>query len=301
MGTYNTRFITPPKEEEEIYPYRRVWRSIVIESGILTGVVGVIFVLFGLLNLSFPERFLTLANIALALLPAALWVIFSRLAEDGVPQPRQQLTTTFLFGALVAGAVGLPIVDNVIRPETWLPLESVINRVIGFSLTLGILQEGLKFAIVRYTVWSSQTRIRIDTAAYACAVAVGWATTANLQFALETPARLDAMAIRVLAISTSGLAASLFVAYGLAMTWTSERPSIVLLAGSLVAGALVVGLSSAVRASIGNATIGVGGAFDRPLFSLGFVVGIWVVSAGLAYFAFNVADNREALALGADR
>jgi len=298
MSAYNTRFITPPKEEDVVYPYRRVWQSIGVESGLLIAVSSGIFVVFGLLGVSFPERLLRFANLVLALLPAALWVIFSRLAEERVERPRQQLTTTFVMGALVAGAVGLPIMDDVIQASAWLPLQSVINRIIGYTATLGILQESLKFAVIRYTVWTTQTQTRADMVAYGAAVAVGWATMFSLRFALENNAQIEAMALRVLGTTTLSVGASLLVGHGLAQTWLLARPNILLLPSMLLAAALVVGVGTSLGTSLANATLGIEGALSRPFFSLAFAVGFWAIVAGLALFLYNVAERSERLASG---
>lgn len=298
MSAYNTRFITPPKEEEDIYPYRRVWKSLTIESTLLIAITGGVFVVFGLFGLAFPTRFLVVANIALALLPSALWVIFSRLAEERVQRPRQQLTTTFIMGVLVAGAVGMPIMDEVVRAEAWLPLQSVVNRIIGYTATLGAVQEILKFAIIRYMIWTAHTQTRADMVAYSAAVAVGWVTAFNFRFALENLAQIDVMALRVLATTTLSVGASLIVGHGLAQTWLMERPNIFLMPASLISSALVIGIGTSLRASLANATLRVQGAVTRPLFSFIFAVAFWVLIAGLAFFLYNVAERREQLARG---
>jgi RsiW-degrading membrane proteinase PrsW (M82 family) len=298
MSAYNTRFITPPKEEEDIYPYRRVWRSLVIESGLLVVITGGVFVLFGLFGLAFPSRFLGLANVALALLPAILWVIFSRLGEERVQRPRQQLTTTFVMGALVAGAVGMPIVDEVIRADQWLPLQSVINRIIGYTATLGVVQEILKFAVIRYMIWTAHTQTRADMVAYGAAVAVGWVTAFNLRFALENLAQIDVMALRVLGATTLSMGASLIVGHGLAQTWLMERPNIFLMPASVISAALVVGIGTSLGTSLANATLRIQGAVTRPLFSFVFAVVFWLAVAGLAFFLYNVAERSERLSRG---
>ncbi|MDW8172497.1 MAG: hypothetical protein RML73_08430 [Anaerolineae bacterium] len=235
---------------------------------------------------------------ALALLPAALWMIFSRLAEERVLRPRQQLTTTFVMGALVAGAVGMPILDKVVRAEDWLPLQSVVNRIIGYTATLGIVQEALKFAVMRYMVWTAYTQTRADMVAYGAAVAVGWATAFNLRFALDNLAQIDVMALQVLSATTLSIGASLIVGHGLAQTWLLERPNILLLPASLLSSALVVGLGTSLGSSLANATLRIQGAAARPLLSFVFVVVFWLSVAGLAFFLYNVAERSERLMQG---
>ena len=57
MTRYNNpRLLTPPREEEEVYPYRRVWLSIVIEIGVMLGITVALYVMIGYLNMGLgPE------------------------------------------------------------------------------------------------------------------------------------------------------------------------------------------------------------------------------------------------------
>src|SRR5688572_5828122 len=49
VTSYNPRLLTPP-EEEEIYPYRRVWRSLIVETSLLFALTAVLFVLVNFLR-----------------------------------------------------------------------------------------------------------------------------------------------------------------------------------------------------------------------------------------------------------
>ena len=60
MSVYNQRFLTPPDEEEEVDPYRTIWRSFSIENGLLAVLTVAVFVVFGLFKFQVGER-LTLA------------------------------------------------------------------------------------------------------------------------------------------------------------------------------------------------------------------------------------------------
>jgi hypothetical protein len=89
MTRFDSRLITPPREEEEVYPYRRAWRSIALEGIILFGVITALYAATNFFSLQIPSSFNRQINIILALLPALLWLIFSWIPERFVPQPRQ--------------------------------------------------------------------------------------------------------------------------------------------------------------------------------------------------------------------
>src|SRR5215207_3989279 len=106
--------LTPP-EDEEIYPYRRVWTSIGLESGILFLLCAVAYVAFTLIGVTLPALVTQLVNLLLALLPFGLWVALSLWRERRVPQPRQRLLTVALITALAANAVGIPFIMGVFQ------------------------------------------------------------------------------------------------------------------------------------------------------------------------------------------
>ena len=88
MGTNygSANLITPPREEEEIYPYRRAWESVVTEMGVLLVIISLLFIGALFLGIRVPATLAAPVNYALALLPAALWGIFSFVREYSVPE-----------------------------------------------------------------------------------------------------------------------------------------------------------------------------------------------------------------------
>ena len=129
MTTFNPRLLTPPQQEEEIYPYRRVWQSVAIEAVVLFSVTILLYILTNILQVSIPSRFYSTIALALACLPMVLWLYFSWWRERSVSQPRERLLTVAIISALAANAVGVPIVNEFLRVDQWLPLSSAVNRV----------------------------------------------------------------------------------------------------------------------------------------------------------------------------
>jgi len=287
----NPRLITPPREEEEIYPFRRVWRSIIIENGTL---IAIAMVLFGItfLGFSFPQPIFMPLNIALVLLPLALWIIFSYLPELRVQQPRQNLRLIIILSALVANAIGYPIIRDILQVNDWLALASARDRIIGYTVSVGILQEFLKYFIIRMMVWPHDLRNRYDSIAYGAAAAVGYATVLNIQYILENPSSPETVAIRVLGTVGMHLVGSTIVAYGLSELWFSKA-NLLLLPFTLILAALIEGISIPLRAGFNNAALGLTISATRPLFALAFTLIVSVGPMAAMYFLFNVAESRD--------
>lgn len=296
-----SNLITPPREEEEVYPYRRVWRSLVLENGLLTLVVGVAFVVTSFLGVSLPPGARLPFALGMALLPLVLWTILSWWAERFAAQPRQRLGAVMLISALVANAIGLPFIEQTITPDRWLPLQSAGQRILAYTLTVGLVQEFLKYLVLRYTVWGDHLRVRLDAVAYGAASAMGYATLLNLTYVLNNPNVLpDALLVQVYATHVMHLVGSTLLAYGLAALRQADAP-VLLMPAILVTSALVTGLAIPLRSGLSNAPLAIpfdGTRFDlisatRPFLSLGFSVALLMGPLLALAFLFSAAERRD--------
>ncbi len=288
----NTIRTLQPRPEEEVYPYRRVWRSIVIENGILVGVVLALVFIPSFLGIRIPKGLQQPTNILLALLPAILWMIFSRLQERRAIQPRKGLLSVAIVSALVANAVGIPLVKDFLKIDEWLSLSSAIDRIIGYTLTVGMIQELLKYLVIRYVAWPGQFRIRLDGVAFAVASAIGYATVQNLHFAIDYNIAVDSMAQRLLITMAMHIGASVIISYGLAEL-RFGTPSPFMMPFLLGVGAFIVGIAIPVRAGLVNAGFSLNGAFTRPIFGLGFSLVLLVAPIALMAWLYDNAERRE--------
>jgi RsiW-degrading membrane proteinase PrsW (M82 family) len=294
LSTYNTRLITPPKETEDIYPYRRVWRSLIIETGVVIAVVSILVILIELFRVELPTQLINPINYGLAILPFILWFFFSYRAEQVVQQPRPRIMFTFLVTALIATAIGIPVLDTFYEPERWLSTESTFTRILGYTITIGAMQELLKYLILRFTVWETY-ETRLDAIAYGTTAAVAYATVLNIQYILNNPAIPSAMGIRVLAFLVLNLIGSLIVSYGLFETLKKTR-SLLTLPIAFALATLMNGIGITLRSGIMNASLGISVTATRPLFSLGFLIAFWGVMAFLMLFAFSSSERQEKIA-----
>lgn len=297
MSGFSTRLVTPP-EEEDIYPYRRVWRSLGLEVGILFGIGAVIYSLLGLIGLTVPGALQRPLMVVLALLPLLLWAAFSWFAERFAEQPRPHLLVVLVVTMLAANAVGVPLVNDFLQVDRWLPLASAFDRIIGYTFTVGIVHVMLKYAVVRFVAWEQHFRVRLDGPAYALASAVGYVTVLNLHYIAANPtAPLDVVALRVFNTVALEYATSLLIGYGLAEV-TFSQPTPLLLTLLLMLAATVTGIVIPLRAGLVNANLLLGVSAPSPLqgflFSLAVVL---AVSFALGYLIENAdRQDREASA-----
>ena len=291
MSRYNSpSLLTPPREDEEVYPYRRVWPSIFIEVGALFGFVTVLYIAVGILNIGVPGALQQPLNITIALAPLGLWLIFSRLPELRVPQPRSRLTAVLIISALTANAISLPLL-SLIEPEAWLPLAGRIQRIIGYAMTVGVVQELSKYLVVWLLVWPLALRTRLDALAYFAASAIGYVTVANLHL-VTGGAPADVIALRVFSNTVVHLAASSVVAYGLAELRFRSQTFFVM-PFSLLLACMVAGVGISFRTALVSSgfVLGIGGT--RPLFGLIFPLALIIGVLAVVLFLFNTTERRE--------
>lgn len=291
MTISNPRLLTPPREKEEIYPYRRVWRSIVLEGGVVIGAAVALFVAVGIFKVTLPASLTRYLTLPLALLPAILWFIFSWWRERQAVQPRQHLLMVAFIAGLAANAIGVPLVNDFFQVDRWLPLASAVDRIVGYTFAVGLTQEFIKYFVVRYTVWPHDFRTRLDGIAYGAAAAVGYTTVLNLHFVLSNQPTLDVVAARVFATYATQIAASLIVGYGLAEVRFSN-PSPIFLTLTIALAGVITGIAIPIRAGLINTVLSLDVSSPRSIFGLGFSAVLLIVPCVILAFLFDSADRR---------
>lgn len=291
MSRYSSpQLITPPREEEEVYPYRRVWPSLILQiSGLFVITLG-LYIGTGVIGLNLPPRFWQPANAVLALSPALLWGVFAFWRERRVEQPRRPLLGVFVVAALVANAVGLPVI-NALEPAAWLPLSGTFQRILGYAFTVGIIHETLKYLVMRFMVWPEGFRIRLDTLAYSTAAAIGYVTIINLHTLNAGTPSPDVFMARVFGDTMLHLAATSILAYGLAQLRFTPQFYIALPL-SLAAAAFLIGLGTTFRSGIVNAGFTLGISSTRPLFGIGFSLVLITATLVVIAFLYNTSERR---------
>lgn len=287
--------LAPEEELEEIYPYRRVWRTSWLEVGTLLLAVIIVVVLTSFIGVLPSDLRDPLPKTAIALLPLVAWFVFSYRGERRAIEPRQGLLGVLLLGMLAANGLAIPLEERLFVPDQWLPGLGFFGRVLGYMMTLGITTQFLKYAILRYTVWPHRLQQRLDGIAYALAVSVGFATVYNLHVALYTDATLSATALRVASITFSHLATSLIMGFFL-VELRIGRPPVFWLPTGLVLAAFLDGLYYAFRSLAIVSGLNVGSTASAPMRGLALALGIVIVMFTSVAFIIESADARmEAL------
>ena len=251
-----------------------------------------IYILINVIGFEVPENLKTPLNILVAASPAIFWLIFSWWRERFALQPREQLLSVAIVAGLAANAIGIPLIDQVLTVERWLPSLDSINRIVGYTFTVGIVQEILKYVVVRYMAWPQRLRIRADSVAYCAAAAVGYATVQNLHFVTQNTATVDITAIRAFNTVSLHVATSLVIAYGLAEIRFS-KPFILLPSLSVGLAAIIAGFAIPFRAGLSNARLTFGISSTNPILAFGFSTVVIIILYFVFAFLFQTADRIE--------
>jgi hypothetical protein len=192
---------------------------------------------------------------------------------------------------LAANAVGVPLVAW-LDTDQWLPHVGTIDRVLGYAVTAGVVQELLKYLVLRFTIWPDYVRIRLDSVAYAAAGAVGYATVLNLHFVLTTTPSVDVVAARVFYVMALHLVASIIIGYGIAELRFNPT-SFVLLPFTMFVAVFLTGIAIVARSGLINAAIVQGISDTNDLLALAFT-GVYMLGPLIALsFLFAAAEREE--------
>jgi protease PrsW len=127
---------------------------------------------------------LLLAGVVLAVVPAAIWLIAFYRQDRLEPEPRQYVIGVYVLGALLAQGVGQPLLRDGFEVQNW-PETNPIISILGAILVVGLVQEFLKYAAVRYTVFASEEcDQQVDGIIYAASAGLGYATMLNIHYVL---------------------------------------------------------------------------------------------------------------------
>lgn len=295
MTLENTKFtlLTPEEIPKEKYPYRRVWRSVILEIGSIVGLM--LIVLIGV-GIGFLRDVPSLNwGALLILVPLAVFLYVSVRGEQRVANPREGLLTVTLFSALLANGVGVPLVDNFYEPRLWLSDAGFFSRVLGYAFTYGVTSEFLKYVAIRYTVFPRRIRNRMDGIAYSVAASIGYASILNAHEVLQPDPTVSADAMRLAINFISQISVGIIMGYFIAELALHDRPPFFLGAG-LLAGAMMQGITIAFRG------IAAGSGYSVSNIRAVLVVLLFAVLISLAInFLVTSLDAREATFKGERR
>jgi RsiW-degrading membrane proteinase PrsW (M82 family) len=170
-------------------------------------------------------RALLISGIVLALVPAAIWLLFFYSQDRSEPEPKRYVIGVFVLGALLASALGIPLVNDLFRVTEWL-YESPLVQLVGGILVIGFSQEFLKYAAVRYTLYGSREfDERMDGVIYGTAAGLGYATMLNIHYVMaHAGVDLSVGVIRIVVTALAQASFSGIVGYFLAQDKFEGKP-----------------------------------------------------------------------------
>jgi RsiW-degrading membrane proteinase PrsW (M82 family) len=194
---------------------------------------------------------LALAGVVLALVPALLWLAFFYAQDRLEPEPKGYVIGVFALGVLLAGAVGIPVVRDLFRVQDWLSANPLVT-LLGSILIIGFVQEFLKYAAVRYSVYNSaEFDERLDGVLYGTAAGLGFATMLNIHYVVGSGG--VNLAVAAIQITVTALAQASFAGitgYFLGRAKFEDEPVWWLPAGL----ALAATLNGVFHVALGNLT-----------------------------------------------
>jgi RsiW-degrading membrane proteinase PrsW (M82 family) len=165
---------------------KSVWRSAAVTIVAVVAFAALVAFLAGLFQPVFQGPALVLTGVVLALVPAALWLIFFYVQDLLEPEPKGYVLGVAVLGALLASAVGIPVVRDLFHVQTWLGTSLLVD-LLGSVLVVGFVQEFLKYAAVRYSVYlMPEFDERMDGVLYGTAAGLGFATMLNIQYVVDS-------------------------------------------------------------------------------------------------------------------
>ena len=159
---------------------RSPWRTAALAVGILVALVVVAFVVDRAALQGSSGRVLPALGILLALAPGLVWLALFYRQDHLEPEPMRLVASVFVLSALLALAVGIPLLRDVFAVQEWMSGGLFVQLAGGF-LVVGFVQEALKYAAVRFSVYETDEFDEpTDGVVYGTAAGLGFATVLNL-------------------------------------------------------------------------------------------------------------------------
>ena len=174
-----------PDAEHIAHNRRGFWLAALFALVGLLLFVGIFNLLFDRIGDGLNGFLLIFLGLLMSLVPAALWLGFFYRMDRLEPEPKEKLIGVFILGALVAGAVAIPFLENFVAIDSWL-YNSFATQLVGGILLVGFVEEAVVYLVVRYGIYADpEFDERVDGVIYAIAAGLGMATVLNFNYVLE--------------------------------------------------------------------------------------------------------------------
>jgi RsiW-degrading membrane proteinase PrsW (M82 family) len=241
-----------------------LWGADLVSILVLVALVVVMGVLDPLLEGALGPIALFWLGLALAVIASAVWLAFFYRRDRLEPEPKGMVLQVFVLAALLAAAVGSPLADSVYRVSDWL-YRTTWAQILGGVLVLGFSQEFLKYAAVRFSVFSSpEFDERTDGIVYGTAAGLGYALVLNVALVLDSGGvDLGAGSIRIVLTALAHASFAGITGYFLGRQKLEVRPLWWMPLGVSVA-AVLNGVFFYLRGAVAQGGIGPAGGVANP-------------------------------------
>jgi RsiW-degrading membrane proteinase PrsW (M82 family) len=267
------------------YQRKGVLRSDLIAIIVLLLFVAVVVMVDRLLKPALSGPLLLIVGVALALVPALLWLYMFYQLDQAEPEPVSDVTKIFVVGLALASAIGIPLTNQLFRVQDWLERDTT-TRLLGSIFIIGSVEAFIVFATVRFFIYHQpEFDERADGVIYGTAAGLGYATALNLQFILSSGgAALGPAEIYVAEVALAHAALGGLLGYFLGKAKMQREPTGWLALGFGLA-ALLNGLFYVLRNSFETGSISVGANSELPSFAGVLLSGVAaIVMSALAAF-----------------
>lgn len=178
---------------------RGLWASTLFGIVALLLFVGLVVAVVRFANPVVAGTALAVTGVVLALVPALIWLGVFYSMDRLEPEPKRFIVGIFVLGALLAQGAAIPLVRDLFEAPRWIGLHGTLVNLAGSILIVGFVQEYLKYAGIRFTVYNSpEFDERVDGIIYGMAIGLGFATMLNLEYVLSNGGvRLDVGVMRI--------------------------------------------------------------------------------------------------------
>lgn len=163
-----------------------LWRTELIQLVALLAYVGIVEAIVAATQPRLTGEALIIVSLFLAVIPAVLWMSMFYTQDRSEPEPRLFVLGVAILGALLAGAVGIPLLDFFFRVPDWVGRDP-LTEILGSILVVGFLQAFLKYVAIRFSIfYSPEFDQRVDGVIYGSAVGLGYATMLNINLVVAS-------------------------------------------------------------------------------------------------------------------
>jgi RsiW-degrading membrane proteinase PrsW (M82 family) len=204
----------------------------------------------------------------------------------------------FVIGLALAGALGIPLTNEVFRTQEWL-FRDLSSALLGSIFLRGAIETFILYATVRYFIFDSpEFDERTDGVIYGTAAGLGYATAANLRFILASGgAELGSAGVYVAEVALAYAAFGGVIGYFLGHAKVQQDPPWWLPLGFVVT-ALLNGVFTLLSGQLETGSLSLGAAASRLPTLAGFVLSAIFVVLITVILAWLVNRDVAAAASG---